>query len=191
MLLRAGTPAQKAKLKDTVPTKRRLTKNDIARVHEAWAGKPQQVAQGNEKNYQAFVEAIENGTAAIPEPLDARWYRQMIAKVIIFKALQEMISRRDAKHIFAQGMVSVTTYAIAAFAGRCDGRIDFEQVWQRQGISTQFRDLLWTWAAKVNEAFVDHGGGRQFSEVAKGASFWPKVNGISFPAPDGKIPELR
>ena len=191
MLLRAATPAQKAKLKDTIPTKRRLTKNDIARVHEAWAGKPEQVARGNEKNYQALVEAIESGSAGIPEPLDAKWYRQMIAKVIIFKTLQEMISRRDAKHIFAQGMVSVTTYAIAAFAGRYESRIDFEQVWQRQGLSSPFRDLLWSWAVKVNQAFVDHGGGRQFSEVAKGASFWPKVNGLSFPVPGGKIPELR
>ena len=190
MLLRAGTLAQKAKLKESVPTKRRLTKNDIARVHEAWAGKPEQVARGNEKNYQAFVEAIENGTAGVPEPLDARWYRKMIAKVIIFKTLQEMISRRDAKHIFAQGMVSVTTYTIAAFAARYEARVAFEQVWQRQGPSTQFRDLLWAWAVKVNQAFVDHGGGRQFSEVAKGASFWPKVNGLSFPAPGDNIPEL-
>ena len=115
----------------------------------------------------------------------------MIAKVIIFKALQEMISRRDAKHIFAQGMVSVTTYAISAFSARHEGSVDFEQVWQRQGLSTPFRDLLWTWAVKVNQAFMDHGSGRQFSEVAKGASFWPKVNGLGFPVADGKVPELR
>ncbi|MCW1918029.1 AIPR family protein [Rhodobacter sp. KR11] len=191
LLLRAGTPAQQKKLKDAIPTKRRLTKNDIARVHEAWAVKPVQVALGNEKNYEQFVLALEEGTSNVPTPLDAKWYRQMIAKVIIFKALQEMISRRDAKHIFTQGMVSVTTYTIAAFAARYEGRVDFEQVWQRQGISAPFRNLLWDWAAKVNQAFVDYGGGRQFSEVAKGASFWPRVNGLTFPTPSEPIPELR
>lgn len=101
MLLRAGTPAQKKKLQEAIPTKRRLTKNDIARVHEAWAGKPMQVAQGNEKNYLKFVEALEEGTTRIPAPLDARWYRQMIAKVIIFKALQEMICKRCGDPVLA------------------------------------------------------------------------------------------
>lgn len=190
-LLRAGTLAQQKKFKDMVPTRRRLTKNDIARVHEAWASKPTQVALGNEKNYEKFVEGLEDGTVVVPSPLDARWYRQMIAKVIIFKALQEMISKRDAKEIFQQGMVSVTTYTIAAFAARHGGRIDFEQVWQRQSLSEPFRKLLWTWAVKVNEAFRTQGGGRQFSEVAKGAAFWPVVNGIAFPSSVEAVPELR
>ena len=38
------------------------------------------------------MAALDEDPAMVPNPLDARWYRAMIAKVILFKSI-ESISR--------------------------------------------------------------------------------------------------
>ncbi|MGC1262044.1 MAG: AIPR family protein [Jannaschia helgolandensis] len=78
MLLREGTtPAKRRNLKEMIPPKRKLTKNDIAKYHEAWRCKPNQVAMAGEKNFAAFMAALDDDPTIVPSPLDARWYRAM------------------------------------------------------------------------------------------------------------------
>lgn len=143
MLLRDGTTAaQRRKLRDTIPPKRKLTKNDIAKFHEAWRGVPNQVAMAGEKNFAAFMAALDENPAIVPNPLDARWYRAMIAKVILFKAIETMIKANDAREIFRQSWVSIATYVVSLVSYRLGERLDLEQIWLKQGISGGLRDLL-------------------------------------------------
>ena len=192
MLLREGsTPAKRRKLKEMVPPRRKLTKNDIAKYHEAWRGKPNQVALGGEKNFAAFMDALDDDPNLVSSPLDAKWFRAMIAKVILFKAIESMIKTKDAKEIFRQGYVNIATYVVAVVSERLNERLDFERIWLRQGISGGLRDLLWDWAVAVNAEFNRIAPGQQFSEVAKRAETWSKVRMVEFPVPIGSIQELR
>ncbi len=192
MLLREGTtPAKRRKLKDTIPPKHKLTKNDIAKYHEAWRGKPNQVAMAGEKNFAAFMAALDDDPSFVPNPLDVRWYRAMIAKVILFKAIESMIKTKDAKEVFRQGWVNVATYVVSVVSDRIGHELDLEQIWMRQGISSGLRELLWEWAVVVNSEFNRIAPGQQFSEVAKRADTWSKMKVASFPAPSGPVQELR
>jgi hypothetical protein len=192
LLLREGTtPARRRKIKEMIPPKRKLTKNDIAKYHETWRCQPHQVAQGGEKNFKAFMDALDAESGLVPNPLDARWYRAMIAKVILFKAIESMIKTKEAKEIFRQGWVNIATYVVSVVADRLGDRLDLEQIWMRQGISPGLRDLLWDWAVIVNSEFNRIAPGQQFSEVAKRADTWSKVRAADFPAPQGSIQELR
>ncbi|MBK5568016.1 AIPR family protein, partial [Ensifer sp. SSB1] len=110
MLLREGnSPAKRRKLKEMISPKRKLTKNDIAKYHEAWRGKPNQVAMAGEKNFKAFMDALDEDPAIVPNPLDTRWYREMIAKVILLKAIESLIKTKEAKVVFRQGWVNIAT----------------------------------------------------------------------------------
>ena len=192
MLLReASTPAQQRKIKASIPTSRKLSKNDIAKYHEAWRCRPAQVALAGEKNFAAFMSALEDDPSLVPDPLDAAWYRAMIAKVIVFKAVEALIKTREAKSIFRQGYVNIATYAISVLSERLGPQIDFEFVWQRQGVSNEFKHLLFDWAAEVNRIFETAAPGRQFSEVAKRPEIWPKVRTGDFRVPAINIPELK
>ncbi|WP_330848731.1 AIPR family protein, partial [Acetobacter senegalensis] len=82
----------------------------------------------------------------VPNPLDTHWYRTMIAKVILFKAIESMIKTKDAKEIFRQGYVNIATYVVSILADRLGDRLDLEQIWMQQGISRGLRNLLWEWA---------------------------------------------
>lgn len=192
MLLRDGnTPARRRKLQETVPPKRKLTKNDIAKYHEAWRGKPDVVARGGEKNFVLFMEALDKDPGVVPNPLDAPWYRAMIAKVILFKAIESMIKTKEAKEVFRQGWVNIATYVVSVVADRLGDRFDFEQIWMRQGISGGLRDLLWDWAVVVNAEFNRIAPGQQISEVAKRADTWTKVRLADFSPPANGIVELH
>lgn len=192
MLLKEGTTAAKRrKLKETVPPKHKLTKNDIAKYHEAWRGKPNQVALAGEKNFAAFMAALDDDPTIIPNPLDARWYRMMIAKVILFKAIESMIKTKEAKEIFRQGWVNTATYVISIVADRLGEKLDLEQIWMRQGISSGLRDLLWDWAVLVNAEFNRIAPGQQISEVAKRADTWARIRTIDYPIGPQSAPEMK
>ncbi|VFU08862.1 AIPR family protein [Methylocella tundrae] len=189
LLLREGTtPAKRRKLQEMIPPKRKLSKNDIAKYHEAWRGK---VTLTAEKNFVAFMAALDNDPTIVPNPLDARWYRAMISKVILFDAIQIMIKKEDAREIFRQGWVNIATYVVAVVADRLGEKLDLEQIWQRQGISSNFKDLLWDWAVIVNAEFDRIAPGQQISEVARRGETWNWVKAASYPSPKNSIPELR
>jgi hypothetical protein len=192
MLLRDGTtPAKRRNLKEMIPPKRKLTKNDIAKYHEAWRRKPNQVALAGEKNFAAFMAALDDDPTIVPAPLDARWYRAMISKVVLFKEIEAMIKTKEAKEVFRQGWVNIATYVVSILSERLGDRIDLEQIWTRQGLSPGLRVLLWEWALVVNSEFGRLAPGQQISEVAKRADTWARIRSADFPPPKGSISELR
>jgi hypothetical protein len=192
MLLRDGnTPARRRKLQETLPPKRKLTKNDIAKYHEAWRGKPNQVALKGEKNFVAFMKALDEDPSIVPEPLDVNWYRKMIAKAILYNSIQQMINAKAAKSTFTQAWSDIATYVVAVVSDRLGDVLDLEQIWMRQGISNGLRDLLWDWAVVANAEFNRIAPGQQISEVAKRADTWAKVKAADYPMTLRGIPEMR
>ncbi|WP_068073134.1 AIPR family protein [Novosphingobium lentum] len=190
-LLRERTDAKRREFQKIAPTKHKLSKNDVAKFHEAWRGKPAQVALAGEKNFAAFMAALDENPELVPNPLTPEWYRALIAKVVIFRAIEGMIKKKDAKETFRQGWVNIATYTVAALAQKMPGRIDFELVWQQQDISESFGKLLWEWAKVVNATFDRIAPGRQFSEVAKRSDTWKAVQNADFPEPKDRIPEIK
>jgi hypothetical protein len=190
-LLRERTDAKRRNFQKTVPTKQKLSKNDVAKFHEAWRGKPSQVALAGEKNFAAFMAALDENPDLVPIPLTPEWYRALVAKVIIFRAIEGMIKKKDAKEVFRQGWINIATYTVAALSTKMPERIDFDMVWQQQDISDNFGKFLWEWAKIVNATFERIAPGRQFSEVAKRPDTWTAVQNADFPETKDCIPEIR
>ncbi|MDD2868649.1 AIPR family protein [Neomegalonema sp.] len=190
MLLREGTAARRRKLQETIPPKRKLTKNDVARYHEAWRARPDQVALGAEKNFAAFMAALDETPGIVPHPLDARWFRGMIARAILFRAVESLLRTGDARRIFRQGLINIAAYVVSLAAEKFGERLDFEQIWMRQGISDGLRDLLRDWAVVVNDGFARHAPGQQISEAAKRPDVWRAVRAEAYPQPTGRISEI-
>lgn len=191
-MLRDGrTKAQKTRLQEIIPTRRRLTKNDIAKYHESWRGLPNQVALGGEKNFAAFMSALDETPEIVPAALDVTWYKDMIAKVILFKAIEKQIKAKEAKDTFKQGYVNIASYTVAILSQRLGNRLDLMQIWQRQDTSGPLSRLVWDWACVVNAVFTRVGAGAQFSELAKRSATWDAVQAAKYPENEEMIPELR
>lgn len=191
LMLREGTtPAQRRKIADAIPSKRKLKKNDIAKYHEAWRGLPAQVALAGEKNFKAFMDALDEDPTIVPDPLDPKWFKEMIAKVIVFKAVEAAIKTKEAKDTFRQGYANIAAYTISVVADRIGHLIDFESIWQRQKVTPDFQNLLYAWAAEVNRIFEEVAPGRQISEVAKRPEIWPKVRAGHYSMPEQRPVEI-
>ncbi|PHS00682.1 MAG: AIPR protein [Oceanobacter sp.] len=192
LLLREGTtPAKRKKLKEMVGPGRKLSKNDVAKYHEAWRGKPHIVALGGEKNFAAFMNALDEDYSIVPSPLSAAWYREMIAKVILFKTIETRIKTKPAKEIFRQGYVNIATYVVAIIADRLGDRLNLEHIWREQCISNGLSQLLWDCAVIVNNVFNQIAPGKQFSEVAKKLETWESVRNADYPISGNAIIELK
>jgi hypothetical protein len=127
MLAREGTtPARLRQLRESIPTSRKITKTDLAKFLNAWDQRPDAVRFSAQKNFERFMAVL--GETNPPSP-DVPWYKQMIAKAILFKKAQSII--RPRFHAF---QANVTTYVVSLIANRLGEQLDLDKIWQRQDL---------------------------------------------------------
>ena len=188
MLAREGTtPARLKKLKNDIPSSRKITKTDLAKFLNAWDCKPHFVSFGAQKNFERFMESIgdrENQNAAsFPDLVE---YKQMIAKAIIFKTTHKLV-----RPMFPAFQANVAAYTVSVLSSRIGNRLDLDRIWQQQIISARLEEQLQVWAKEVNDLLYGSANGRMISEWAKKAECWEIVLNRDLSTPLTGIPEMR
>lgn len=188
MLAREGTtPARLRQIKESIPTSRKITKTDMAKYINAWDQKPELVSLGSQKNFEKFMERINNGGDDQKQFLpDAQFFKQMVAKAILFKKTQSIV-----RPLFKAFQANITTYLVSLFANRLGERLDLDKIWEKQDFSPELRWQLHTWASEVNDVLNHTASGRMISEWAKKAECWTAVRSATYSPPVTGIPELR
>ena len=186
MLLREGTtPARLLKLKEARPAARKITKTDLAKYLNAWEQRPDVVGLGTQKNFEKFMESVEDNESASGLP-DVQFYKQMIVKAIFFKAANKLV-----RPMFPAFQGNVATYLISITAKIIEDRLDFEKIWQKQDISEQMKAQLKIWAVEVNDELHRSSNGRMISEWAKKTECWERVRCVSYSALKRNVPEIK
>jgi hypothetical protein len=188
LLAKEGTtPAKLKKLRETLPTSRRITKTDLAKYLNSWAQKPDSVSVGSQKNFERFMADIDtkSETEPVPQP-DVPTYKQMIAKAILFKRVQTIV-----RPLFPAFQGNVGTYVISLLANRFGERMDLEKIWLRQDISPELRYQIQIWAEEVNKVLQSSASGKMISEWAKKPECWDAIREASYSDPMKGIPEIR
>jgi hypothetical protein len=186
MLARDGTtPARLRKLRESMPAGRKITKTDLAKYLNTWDQKPSVVSLGSQKNFQAFMDmqvAVDGTAPPLPSAAD---YKVMIAKAILYKKAQGL-----ARPMLKAYQANVVTYTVALLSLRTEKQIDFNQIWNRQDISTAMRTQLQVWLPEVDAALARIAGGKMVSEFAKKPECWEFVKAATYSPLDSAIPEL-
>lgn len=188
LLSREGTtPAKLRALKDSVPSSRKITKTDLAKYLNAWAGLPDVVSLGSQKNFDRFMSAmtVPEGDPPQPSP-DVAGYKAMVAAAIIFKATQKLV-----RPMFQAFQANVAAYTVSILSNRLGAGFDLDRVWTRQGVSQELLSQLSLWAREVNEVLHRTAGGRMVSEWAKKPECREAVLGATYSDPALGIPEIR
>lgn len=186
MLAREGTtPARLKKLKDAIPTSRKITKTDLAKYLNAWDQKPDLVSLGAQKNFERFMEAVEDTESTATSP-DIQFYKQTIAKVILFKTAHKIV-----RPMFPAFQANVAAYLVAVSAKLIGRRLDLERIWQHQDLSQQLKQQLSIWASEVNEILHRSANGRMISEWAKKPECWVTVSESTYSNVSSAIPEIK
>ncbi|QOZ06635.1 AIPR family protein [Bradyrhizobium sp. CCBAU 51765] len=178
--------AQKRRFAQETPKERRFSKTDLAKYLNAWAGQAHQVSFGNQKNFQFFMQGLKDEHPDGFEP-DTTWYKDFIAKAILFRATQSIVRTKK----FAAFQANIIAYTVASLSWSTGGRLDLEMIWTQQAISSELHKLLEGWVGKIDKALRKTAGNRMVSEWAKRVECRDALRELSFDLPEKLPPELN
>jgi len=188
MLAREGTtPVRLRNLKQAIPPARKITKTDLAKYLTTWDQMPDSVSFGAQKNFVKFMDRLSDDEEKKSySTLDVQIFKQMIAKAILFKAIQKIV-----RPMFPAFQANVATYVGSLVANRLGEKLDLEKIWLKQDISSEFKEQVQVWAVEVNNILHETSMGRMISEWAKKPECWQAVNTATYTVPALYIPEIR
>lgn len=163
--LRQGTPAKIRDWEKQNPPGQKFTKTDLAKYEQIWDGLPHVACRGAEKNFIALAQRHEDDG----EPLvDANYFKHLIAKMILFKTTERIVTEQTGGEIRAQ-VVAITMGWLAEKSGR---RIDLGQIWEKQAVPDALGGAIKT-VAKVAYGHIKAQPGIS-TEAAKKPECWEK-----------------
>ena len=185
---RAGlTPAQRRKFDVENPRRQLFTKTDLAKFVNVWEGRPHEVSLGAQKNFAAVARRIGQAWNKSPDDFNEAWYRETVAKAIIFKATERLVSDQP----WYQGgyRANIVAHAIAKLAHDMAERgraVDFHDIWRRQAPTSAMETALITVAEAAHDVLTAPPSGiSNVTEWAKKQACWERVRQlvVAWPQP--------
>lgn len=186
------TPAQRKKFDLEYPKSQLISKTDLAKYLNVWRGHPDTVSKGAQKNFAHFAGTIGIEWKKQPDAFNEDFYRQAIAKALIFRATEEIVTEQ----LWYQGgyRANVVAYAIAKMSHDCEQRdefVDFDAIWRVQGISEEMGAALALVAEAVHEVLVSPPAGiSNVTEWAKQQACWARIKALKIDWPEAWLGEL-
>ena len=174
--------------KASTPKHRRINKIDLAKYLSSWEQLPYLVSLGGQKNFVQFTQRMRETKAKTWKP-DDRFYKDSIAKAILFNELMGVVAATRYREVKSQ----FAAYLVSALAFHTGGQIDLGHVWQKQSISSQLKDLLLLWIGVIGDEICTAAAtqGRSPSEWCKRTECWKRVQRLELPSPQAIPPEFE
>ena len=190
---RAGlTPAQRRKFDLESPRRQLFNKTELAKYISVWEGLPHEVSLGAQKNFAAFAGRIGRKWRKARDSFNEDWYREAVAKAIVFKATERLVSEQ----LWYQGgyRANIVAYAIAKIAHDVDEQhrsVDFQRIWRRQGLEPSMEEALVVAAEAVHEVLISPPPGiSNVTEWAKKEPCWGRVQELDVAWPSEFLADL-
>jgi hypothetical protein len=173
------TTAQQKKFKERTPPGRKFTKPELAKYLNAWDQKPHLVSFGDQKNFDNFMQNLASTYRDDWLP-DQSYYRQLIAKAIVFRTVQKIV--REEK--FPASKANIAAYLVACLSRLTSQKLDLEGIWKAQQLSSALIAALRSWAHIIDKRLRETAKERQVSEWAKKEACWEEIRDEPLPLPD-------
>lgn len=166
----------------------KFEKTELAKAELSWEMEPDVVSRGAQKCFAAFMDGVRpkwlaeaEGDSALPEDeVNEYSFRESVAKVILFRALD----KRVLKQSWYNGLkANLVTYSIAKLRQAFEVRglvCNLMDIWNRQEVPEGLMEYLLEIARVVNERLhgTDCGATGNPSEKAKTAAFWQGIRAL-------------
>ncbi len=164
---RRRTPAQLRMFEAEYPSAQWFTKTDLAKYENTWDELPHLVSKGAQKNFAEFTLRLNGRKGFVP---DIFYFHQLVAKAIVFKAVDRIVSGLK----FGGYKANIVTYATAWLAHSMKNGVNLQKVWADQGIDEQLSGLITAVCPGVNELILASEG-RNVGEWCKSESCWSRI----------------
>lgn len=188
------TRAQKKKFQIQHPKSQKFTKTDLAKFENSFAKLPHFVSKGAQWNFGKFAEEIsgKDDSPGLWEKNELQfnemYYKQLIAKAIMFKFLDKNLMRQDW---YGGYKANIVTYTLSKFNQLVSNKgkfIDLMSIWQKQKLSTAFEDQLLELAKFVNKIITDTE--ENVTQYCKKVTCWNRVKETPFILNESVVSEL-
>lgn len=156
------------------PRTQRFAMTDAARYETAYRQLPHVVCLGAQKCFQLWTVGVVADTVV---PLDEQYYRDLVAKAILFEHTRREIRRLRLPGYLAQ----MTAYTVGLLVHHTGEDLDLGRIWRGQGlpsaVSTAVRDL----APVVRGVLVDSPEAGNITEWSKKEACWKRVLNLDWP----------
>lgn len=137
------TIAERKKFDAEFPKNQFFTKTDLAKIENTFNCLPHIVSLGAQKNFTEFAKNIGKTWGNSGDSFDKLWFKGFIAKVILFRAMEKLVSNAD----WYQGgyRANIVTFGIAKVVydlSNIDKVIDFDVIWKNQTLPAQLNIAL-------------------------------------------------
>ncbi|TAX57567.1 hypothetical protein ELI02_18700 [Rhizobium leguminosarum] len=181
-----STPARRREFDKTFPKSQHFGKTEIAKYLMTWWGHPEIVSRGAQKNYSAFMFGVREKLGE-EEELDKSFFRETIAKALLYKAAQAVVRRARLPSYGA----NVVTYMVAILAAQHGDALDLGVLWEEQQVSAEMEAMFAIWAPLVHSEIVSTAGSRNVTEWCKKEDCWVELSGLHLPVPENLPVEFR
>lgn len=150
--------AAKDKFATQNPKKQLITKTDLAKVRNTWAGMPQVVSKGAQTNFIKYADIIDEAWSRSDTKFNDRYFKDSVALTILFKSTEWVVSHQPW---FEQGYrANIVTYSLALFHKLILDQfagydLDLQLIWNRQSVPDLIINELVTITKYVFETITD------------------------------------
>jgi hypothetical protein len=163
-----NTPARKRQFEALSPNAQKFTKTDLAKYENTWMQLPYLVSLGAQKNFNHFsLRLKERGRIDV----DNEYFEHLIAKAILFKRAEKLISDLD----YGGYRANIVTYTLAWLSHHTSQRIDLDAIWKKQSISPALQEAIRTVSSSVHKIIVNPPNARNITEWCKRKECWDAV----------------
>ena len=177
------------KFKGEYPTSQKFTKTDLAKFENVWDEEPRWVHQGAQGNFLRYATRINSEWGRAREQFDESYYQRVIARAIVFKATERVVSSQTW---YGGYRANIVAYALSAAreVGQTLGReLDFKRIWIEQAVGTEFLQGVVALAKLVHCLLrAEDSPVQNPSEWAKRADFWTRLK-TQIPHARHKLPK--
>jgi hypothetical protein len=175
----AFNAADKKRFAEMNPRHQVITKTDLAKSENAWRQLPHIVSRGAQKNFVEFATHITGKWEENSEHFHEAYFRAIVARVILFKAIERLVS---AQPWYSGGYRAQTVaYTLAKLSHVLETQkprwqLDTRSIWQRQGISDGLNAQVRVIARSMYDVIMDPPAGIQnIGEWCKKDRCWERA----------------
>ena len=166
------TPKSKRDFIKKYPSQQKFTKTDLAKYINTWEQLPYYVSRGNEKNFRQFTIRLMEMRNFIPDEI---FYKRLIAKAIIFKSAEKIVSAQGVHGYRA----NIVAYTIALLLHKTECRINLDQIWKEQRVSNSLAAVINSLSQSVRNRILADAAGKNVTEWCKREKCWESILSLS------------
>ncbi|MFA5551085.1 MAG: AIPR family protein [Acidimicrobiia bacterium] len=172
------TPSEKKKFQLEYPKQQVFSKTDLAKFENVWDDHPRWPNLGAQKNFARFADRISQEWRKNPDQFNAEYFRRVVARGIIFRATERLISRQSwYSGGYRANIVAYTLALLGAAAKKSGAILSYSTIWDNQGISEGFEAALEVCALEAVAVITNPPAGiANVTEWCKREGCWDRIN---------------